>query len=317
MSPGGLRPMLEPGDRVRLLSPASFPTPEAVADALAVLESWGLRPEVGEHALDQWGYMAGTDADRLQDLNDAFRDPGVRAVFTTRGGAGAYRIADGIDVEAVRRDPKPVVGFSDITYLHLALWHRCRVTGVHGCLVGQRAIASVRQLLMTTDPLTLHRDPAATSAAIHVPGRAEGTLIGGNLSAVAGVIGAGLPSLHGAILFLEDKRTIGLGQIDRQLTHLIRSGSLDGVRAIALGLFTGFEGYVDRSWRIEDVMRDRLTNLGVPVLGGLDVGHGGVGADGGPDQVALTLGVTASLDADAGTLTVGPCVQEVESLRPG
>ncbi len=309
MHPGGLRPMLQPGDRVRLLSPASFPTPEGVADALAVLESWGLRPEAGEHALDQWGYMAGTDEDRLQDLNDAFRDPGVRAVFTTRGGAGAYRIADGIDVEAVRRDPKPVVGFSDITYLHLALWHRCRVTGVHGCLVGQRAIASVRQLLMTTDPLTLHRDPAATSAAIHVPGRAEGTLIGGNLSAVAGIIGAGLPSLHGAILFLEDKRTIGLGQIDRQLTHLIRSGSLDGVRAIALGLFTGFEGYVDRTWRVEDVLRDRLTNLGIPVLGGLDAGHGGVGRDGGPDQLAVTIGITASLDADAGTLTVGPCVR--------
>ncbi|WP_409494473.1 LD-carboxypeptidase [Amycolatopsis sp. cmx-11-12] len=105
------------------------PSRELLADSVAVLESWGLIAEVGKHALDQRGYLAGRDEDRLSDLNDAFRDPGVRAVIATTGGAGAYRIADGIDFDAVRDDPKPLVGFSDITSLHLALWRHCGLAG--------------------------------------------------------------------------------------------------------------------------------------------------------------------------------------------
>jgi muramoyltetrapeptide carboxypeptidase len=98
--------------------------------------------------MDQWGYMAGRDEDRLADLNAAFRDPRIRAIVTTRGGAGAYRIADGIDFAAVGADPKPLVGFSDITNLHLALWEGARLAGVHGCLAGEQATSSVRTLLM-------------------------------------------------------------------------------------------------------------------------------------------------------------------------
>ena len=79
---------------------------------MEILRSWGLRPELGAHVLDQWGYMAGGDEDRLADLNEAVRDPGVRAIVTTRGGAGAHRIADGIDFEALRVDPKPLVGLT-------------------------------------------------------------------------------------------------------------------------------------------------------------------------------------------------------------
>ena len=90
-------PTLSPGDLVRLISPASFPPESDLATNIAVLESWGLRCDTGRHALDQHGFMAGTDADRLTDLNDAFRDTEVRAILTTRGGAGAYRIYDDID----------------------------------------------------------------------------------------------------------------------------------------------------------------------------------------------------------------------------
>lgn len=302
-------PVLRPGDRVRLVSPGSFPTRAWVEESVGILASWGLVPEIGEHALDEWGYQAGREADRVADLDAAFRDPGVRAIVTTRGGAGAYRIAEDLDLDAVRADPKPLVGFSDITNLHLALWSRCRLMSVHGCLAGATATASVRRLLMSTDPLVVASDPSAASAEIGVPGRAVGPLVGGNLREVAGSVGVRLPSLRGSILFVEDQRTIGLGQVDRHLTQLRRSGALDGIVGVALGLFTGFEGYVDRGWELADVLRDRLADLGVPVLGGLPLGHGGVGPDGGPDQAAVTIGATAVLDADAGTLTVGPCVR--------
>lgn len=108
---------LAAGDRVRLVSPASYPDEAGVEKSVRILERWGLVAEVAEHALARYGYMAGRDSDRLADLNDAFRDPGVRAVITTRGGAGAYRIADELDFGAVGMAPKPVMGFSDITYI--------------------------------------------------------------------------------------------------------------------------------------------------------------------------------------------------------
>jgi len=304
-----LSPAVHPGDRVRLVSPASFPDRPLVTESVGILEGWGLAVEVADHALDRHGYMAGTDGDRLSDLNDAYRDPGVRAIVAIRGGAGAYRIADDIDFDSVRADPKPLVGFSDITFLHLALWQHCRLASIHGCLAGSQATGSVRQFLMSTEPMTVTHDPDAMSAGVHVPGRATGPLVGGNLTGVACSVGVRLAPLDGAILFLETPRVMGLGLVDRQLTQIIKSGALNNVAGVALGLFTEFDGYIDRGWGLLDVLQDRLGQLGVPVLGGIKAGHGGIGADGGPDQVALTIGATAVLDADAGTLTVGPCVR--------
>ena len=162
---------------------------------------------------------------------------------------------------------------------------------------------------MTAEPLTVPRDPVAYSAVLDVPGRATGPLLGGNLRSFSGSIGTALPNMSGAILFFEDFRTIGLGHVDRQLTQLIDSGSLDGIVGVALGLVTGFEDYTDRGVDVLDVWRDRLRALGVPVLGGLPLGHGGVGADGGPDQFAVTIGPVATLDTEAGTLTVGSCMR--------
>ena len=228
---------VERGDRVRLVSPSSPPSREWLAESIAVLESWGLVVEVGEHVLDSWGYMAGSDDARIADLNDAFRDPGVRAIITTRGGAGAYRVADRIDFDAVRADPKPLVGFSDITNLHLALWKHCRLVTIHGALAGANSRSGVKNLLMSPASMTIARNPLALSAAIEVSGRAEGPLIGGNLRELVGWVGAGLPDLRGAILLLEDLRHVGLGQVDRHLTHLRRSGVLRDISGVALGLF--------------------------------------------------------------------------------
>ena len=301
-------PRLRRGDRVRLVSPASYPDRAALDQCAQVIESWGLRCEVAAHAMDRWGYMAGSDADRLADLNDAFCDTGVRAVVATRGGAGAYRIADQLDFEAIRVDPKPLVGFSDITYLHLALLRGGQLGAVHGCLVGPTAQASVRQLLMTTDPIVARRVDGAVSATVEVAGAARGPLIGGNLASLATSVGCRMPPMDRAILFLEDQKVVGLGTIDRQLTQLISSGALDGIAAVAIGSFEGFRDYTDRGWTLTDVLTDRLGRLGVPVLGGLFAGHDLTAPDGTPDQTALPLGSLATLDTHSGTLTVDPIV---------
>ncbi|WP_409468546.1 S66 peptidase family protein [Streptomyces sp. HC307] len=304
-------PRLRPGDRVRIVSPSSRPSRRDVERGAAVLASWGLRVEVGDHVFDQWGPMAGRDWDRLADLNAAFADPGVRVVFATRGGAGAYRIADGLDTDAVRRDPKPLVGFSDVTHLHLALWRECRLATVHGPflthgddVLDSGTVQALRHALTETEPITLHADPNEVTEAVTVDGTATGVLIGGLLTALSTEAGAGLPSLDGAILFLEHPLS-GLRNVDRALTQLRRSGVLNGLRGVALGQFFGFEGDVtasqDGGWSIADVLIEHFGGLGIPVLGGLPVGHRNRPA-------TLPLGAEAVLDGTAGTLTVGSAV---------
>lgn len=190
---------LRPGDLVRLVSPASWPDQTLIELTADVIRSWGLRVDIAPHAQSRWGYMAGRDEQRAADLNDAYRDPRVRAIVCTRGGAGAYRLLEDLDVDAIRQDPKPLVGFSDITYLHLALWEQARRPGIHGCVIGRRAAESVRRLLMNDQPAVLHRDDSSLTADLSTTGQAEGVLLGGNLMAVATSVGAGLPSLSVAM----------------------------------------------------------------------------------------------------------------------
>lgn len=296
-------PKLRKGDLVRLVSPASFPTEDLVDQNVALLRSWGLQCDTGKHVLDQHGYMAGSDSNRIDDINTAFRDPEVRAIIATRGGAGAYRIAEQIDFSAVCRDPKPLVGFSDITSLHLSLYKNCQLGSIHGCLVGSMASATAKKLLMTTEPILLRSDPLTVSASVQIPGCAEGRLIGGNLQMLATSIGVNMPPLKGAILFLEYHRK-GLGTIDRYLNQLILSNSLEGVAGIALGSFEACCDYSDRGWTVTDVLSDRLKQLNVPVLGGLRAGHDLTTKDGSFDQSSLPLGSLAYLNADDGFITV-------------
>ncbi|MGL5930553.1 MAG: S66 peptidase family protein [Dermatophilaceae bacterium] len=298
---------------MRIVSPASPPSRDGVARGVELLTSWGLQVELGEHIFDRWGYLAGSDADRAADLNAAFRDSGVRAVIATRGGKGAYRIVDDLDMDAVRRDPKPLVGFSDITHLHLALWARCGLAGLHGPFAnwsddwcGPDSAEALRRALMTTDPVVMHRDPREVTASVTVDGTASGVLVGGDLTAIRTETGAGLPDLGGALLLLEHQQGTGLGEVDRALTQLTRSGALNGLRGVALGQFLGFESCAgDPSlggWGVVDVLRDRLTRLRVPVLGGLPVGHGA-------DPPTIPLGTQATIDTAAGTMTVQAAVR--------
>lgn len=286
-----LAPRLHPGDRVRLVAPAGPPPPESIAQAQAMLIGWGLEVETGVHLLDRHGHLAGTDDDRLADLDDAFRDPGVRAIFAVHGGHGAFRIAGRLDTDAIARDPKPLIGPTEVGTIHLALWRNCGLASFLGN-------GTLREQLMAPTDLTVRRDPAEISAQASTTGQASGVLLGGMLAELASTVGVGLPSFDGCILFLDDVRTVGIGTVDRGLTQLLKSGALDGVRGVALGRFTGYGDYVDRGWTVVDILQERLGQLGVPILGGLPLGS----------TSAVPLGVDAVLDADAGTLTIGPGV---------
>ena len=265
------------------------------------MEDWGLRVDFGEHAFRRVGYLAGTDDERLADINAALQDDSVRAIFATRGGKGSYRIADRLDFNAARRNPKFLVGFSDITILHLALWKHCRISGIYGALIdadgrvdGQNE-ASLRSLLMKNDPVVIRSRSTETTSTLTTSGVTEGVLLGGNLDSIATAAGWALPSLDGAILLLEAVN-MHLGQVDRQLTMLRKAGHLAGLTGVAIGQFTGFQP--SNAFTIVDLLREHLEPMGVPVLGGLPLGHG-------DEPLSTLVGATAALDATSRNLMVG------------
>ncbi len=293
---------LRPGDKVRFVSPASSPDRDMVLRHAEILRGWGLTVDFGEHVFRKWNYLAGTDEERLSDLNAALRDPDVRAIFTTRGGKGSYRIADQVDFATARRDPKFVIGFSDITALHLSLLRHCQQVGIHGafCIgpnedaVSSYTRESLRQALMTTEDLVIAARPEEPTSRLTTSGTAEGRLIGGNLDMVAASAGWALPDMHGAILLLE---AIGLypGQVDRQMTMLRKAGHLNGLAGVAIGQFTHFE--FDRPYSVIDILREHLAELNVPILGGLPLGHGN-------SPASVFIGAVAELDAKTGILAI-------------
>jgi muramoyltetrapeptide carboxypeptidase len=298
---------LRPGDVVTLISPSGPVPPERIGPGVELLTGWGLKVRLGTHVYARLGYFAGDDALRAADLNAAFADPAVRGVISTRGGYGAQRMVDAIDMAAVRRDPKVVVGFSDITAVQLALWRGARLATLHGPCGAWRdertpalSAESLRAAMMGTEPVVVKRDPAEETAAVTVPGTARGTLIGGNLCLLTSSVGTpDMPDLTGAILLLEDVDEPPY-KVDRMLTHLRRAGALRGVAGVAVGQFTNCAD--DWPVTVADVLRDRLGDLGVPVLGGLPIGHG-------QGQVTVPVGTPATMDVAAGVLTVDPAVQ--------
>ncbi len=299
-----LPPRLRAGDTVALISPASPPNGRRLLLlGKKRLEQLGLRVAIGEHALDEYGYLAGSDGDRLKDLERAFRDPGVKGIFCSRGGYGVSRFLGRFDASLAARHPKPLVGFSDITVLHLAL-QRAGVVSFWGPMpctdLGWTAfsVRSLEHALMSGDPVgcvpfASPRRPKTLRA-----GAARGRLTGGTLSLLTASLGTPYEvETRGRIVFLEDVDEEPY-RVDRMLTQLVAAGKLAEAAGVVLGLFTGARVRNSpgrRSLRMRDVFADHLVPLKIPVLANLAVGHV-------PDQVTLPYGIEARMDATARTL---------------
>lgn len=294
------------GDHVALVSPAS---PVRSARVLALgrkrLEQFGLRVKIGRYALSEHGYLAGTDRERVHDLEAAFRDPDIKAIICTRGGYGVARLLPMFDLDLVRRHPKPLVGFSDITALHLAL-QKAGVVSFWGPMpcssLGWSPFSarSLQRALMSEVPAG--RVPFA-------PGRrpitlrrgiVQGRITGGTLSLLTSSLGTPYEvETRGRVVFIEDVDEEPF-KVDRMLTQLTAAGKLTDAAGVALGIFTGTDkrncpGRLSLTMR--EVFADHLLPLKVPVLRNVAVGHV-------PDQVTLPYGVAAQMDAGAGTFTL-------------
>lgn len=291
--PRGLRV----SDRVAVVAPAGPFERESLEAGLRVLAE-RYRPVFDEGLLARTRYLAGDDARRLDEICAALADDSVKAVFAARGGYGSMRLLaklwpklPGLAAER----PKPVIGFSDITALHLALQAAGWVS-VHGPVVTQLATQPREAVDRLFDLLESTAAPAAPlEGAPLVGGVAEGPLMGGNLSLLTHLLGTPyLPDLDGAILLLED-----VGErpyrLDRMWTHLALAGVLDRVGGIAFGEFTDCEE-AEADYGCADVLRSLAAETGLPCVSGLPIGHGAL-------NLTVPLGSRVRLDGSAGTLT--------------
>jgi muramoyltetrapeptide carboxypeptidase len=293
---GGGPPSLRAGDRIAVVAPSGPPDPERLERGCAVLRGLGLDVVVAKHVLDRdpagLTYLAGSDADRAADLQDAWCDPRIAAVLCARGGYGATRVLDHLDWPALRRaTPKLLHGSSDITALHTAFGRRLGVTTSFGPMIASTvADAEPEGLDHLRASLFGAGAPVRGTHALR-GGRARGVLTGGTLTLLASLLGTAHapPPATGRIAFLEDVDEHPY-RIDRMLTQLLQAGWFEGVAGIVLGT------WIDCG-DLTTVFADRLTPIGVPILAGVPVGHG-------PRQLTLRLGADTVLDADA--LVLGP-----------
>jgi len=292
-------PLLAPGSRVALVAPAGpINGDRDVEMASRQARALGWEPVVAAHARAHHGYFAGSDAERLADLNAAIADAAIDGIWCLRGGYGVMRILDGIDYAGLERRPRPVIGYSDITALHAAIHARCGLVAFHGPMARTPLTEFGRESLVRA--VIDGVDPCGTAPAARVlgGGRARGRLVGGNLALVAALCGTPYAfDIDGAILVLEDVNE-AVYRIDRMMQQLLLAGALDRCAGLVLGSFTNMpDGGTDCGRTIDDVFSEIVDRLGVPCIINAPVGH----VD---DQWTFPLGRLATLDADARTLTV-------------
>jgi muramoyltetrapeptide carboxypeptidase len=297
-------PALRPGAKISLVAPAGPLAAGAVDRAVERIERWGWVPRVSAHARGRNGYLSGSDDERAADLDEALRSEDNDAIWCLRGGYGTMRIVDRMDWGALRRRPRPLIGYSDNTVLHLAA-QREGVVSFHGPHPAAEdlpdfAIEGLHASLTGADtgrPLAFPAGGPARGETV-ARGSAEGRLTGGNLSLVAATLGTPFAiRAEGAILFLEE---VGepVYRIDRLLSQLRLAGVLDAVAGIVIGAFSECPDEFDSLTPTPaEVIVDRLRDLGIPVASGFPFGHIA-------ESWTLPLGVRARLDADAGSLTL-------------
>jgi muramoyltetrapeptide carboxypeptidase len=291
---------VRPGDVVGVVAPAGPIDPARLAAGVAVLESWGLRPRVGDSVLARRAYLAGDDEARAADLAAMLADPEVRAVLCARGGYGSQRIVPALDLGALRADPKPVVGYSDNTAL-LAAVVGAGVAAVHGPMVAADLARGLAAASADAFHATLFDPSFRLHAAVPTPvrgGRARGRLVGGCLSVLATTLGTRWAfESDDCILFLEDVHEWPY-RLDRLLVQLRQAGRFERVAGVVLGTFAACRE-ADGVTPL-DVVRAAFADAPFPVGFGLAAGHSTAESD--VENLALPLGMTVELDVDAGRL---------------
>lgn len=314
-APRLIRPkVLKPGDTIGLITPSTYVSdPDRLASVERTVRYFGLKPKWGKNVRKQSGYLGGSVADRIEDLHAMFRDQEVNGIFAIRGGYGAAQLLHHIDYGLIRSNAKVFLGYSDITALHLAINKMAGLVTFHGPVMTSKFTDYTqkffRKALFDTDPIGPVTNPAEANALrpAHTlrtvrPGRASGTLIGGNLTLISTTMGTPYEiETRNRILFIED-----VGEepyrIDRMLTQLKLAGKLDAASGIIWGECedchpNDYKPSFQSTFSLGEIVDNILGNLKIPVLSGLTIGHT-------DDQLTLPEGVAATLDTDKQTLDI-------------
>lgn len=289
-------PFLKKGDRIRIVSPAKKLPERALKFAETYLSKQGFEVVIGKSAKKGWNTFAGSDVERLQDFQEALDDKSCRAIFCARGGYGTIRILEQLDFSTFKDAPKWIVGYSDITYLHHYLNTQLGVASIHGIMPleydsNPDRIASIEKLmkLLKGENITYE----ITSHELNLNGDVTGTLVGGNLNILHGVLQAkDLSSVENPILFIED---IGeeLYNIDRMLRNLAYRGILQQFNGFIIGDFSNLKD--TNNWfggkSVNKVIFEVLSPLNKPTLMGFPAGHERL-------HWPLVLGATCKLKVD-------------------
>ncbi|MEX2272331.1 MAG: LD-carboxypeptidase [Vicinamibacterales bacterium] len=303
---------LKAGDTVGLVAPANATFNTIDLDiARESLEALGLKVRVGEHLRDRHGYLAGEDRNRAADINGFFRDSSIAAVLPIRGGWGSARLLPFLDYDGIRRNPKIIAGYSDVTALLIALHARTGMITFHGPNGMGRwdaySLEYFKRVLFDGETVTFVNTPKMSDNNVLTPtqhrirtikaGTARGRLIGGNLSVLAGIAGSPyLPAWDRAILFLEDVGE-AIYRVDRMLTTLKLAGMLERIRGFVFGTCSecgpGDGGF--GALTFEELWADHIAPLNIPAWSGAMIGHG-------MPQWTLPIGAEVEIDASAGSI---------------
>ncbi|QHL89439.1 LD-carboxypeptidase [Nibribacter ruber] len=305
-----LPPRLKRNDTVGLICPAGAAfSKETVQITIETLEALGLKVKLGRHVFDRFGYLAGTDQARAEDVNAMFADKGVQGILAIHGGWGCARLLPLLDYKTIQRNPKPLIGYSDITSLLVAITAKTGLVTFHGPVGAAtwnkfsadfftKVLFDGEAVLFENpkeigDNLTIVKDRITTIT----PGTARGRLVGGNLTVLSSIIGSDyLPHWKDAILFLEDINE-NVYKIDRMLTQLKLAGVLDEVKGVVFGKCSdcdpGSGSY--GSLTLEEVLEQHLQPLKVPVYSGAMIGHI-------THKFTIPVGAMAEINAANGTI---------------
>jgi muramoyltetrapeptide carboxypeptidase len=278
---------------------------EITKESLAAL---GLKVKVGKHALDRYGYLGGTDDARSEDVNTMFADPDVAAILCIRGGWGCNRILPLLKYDVIKKNPKILCGYSDITSLLVAIYARSGLVTFHGPVGistwNQFSLNYFKKVLIDAEtvvmenPKAIGDNLAQTKDRVNTitKGKAKGKLVGGNLSVLTAMVGSTyLPDWKNHILFVEETDE-NIYRVDRMLTQLKLAGILGQISGFVFGKCTKCDpgdGY--GSLTLEEVFNDHVKPLGIPAWYGSMIGHI-------ENKFTVPVGVEAEIDAEAGTI---------------
>lgn len=285
-------PYLKKGDIIGIVCPSGFMPRKKAETCIEVLTQWGYRVKIGKTLGNQFHYFSGTDAERSADLQAMLDDTEVKAVLCGRGGYGLSRIIDELDLKKFKKNPKWLIGFSDITVLHAHVYSQLHIASLHAPMAAafndgeyeKEYVQSLRKALKG-----IAANYSCDAHQLNLPGKAAGELVGGNLSLVAHLVGSRSAfKTKGKILFLEDVGEY-IYNVDRMFIQLKRNGMLDGLAGLIIGGFTEMKDTtIPFGSDVFTIIHSHIKDLGYPVCFDFPVSHG-------KNNYALKVGVKHQL----------------------